>query len=190
MVFNRAKPRKELRRDLSIIGLVQAVCLTAGVSVVYSERPIAMVFSDGTFTSMTTDDYTAIEQPVPDFSEFPGRSPRWISVILPDDPEEQSIIRRTAMEQSIPIRTLADYYRPFEPTHVDLDRDGLDLERLEQRDDQTPFLQAFLDEHGGSVSDYVFVPFGTRYTLALMAVRKADLAFLFLPVPGGILTSG
>ena len=187
VVFNKAKPKKELRRDLSIIGMIQAVCLTAGVWIVYSERPIAMVFSDGFFNSMSADDYLAANQPVPDFSAFTDASPHWITVALPADPVQQAIIRRQAMERKVPVRTLAEHYVPFETRHVDPDTDGLPLTELKARDEQTPFLDGFLARHGGELTDYAFIPFGTRYSLALLAFHRTDKTLTFLAIPGGII---
>ncbi|HYI06323.1 MAG TPA: hypothetical protein VD858_15630, partial [Reyranella sp.] len=43
-VFNLAKPRKELRRDLAVIGALQLAALFYGMVTVYEARPIAMVF--------------------------------------------------------------------------------------------------------------------------------------------------
>ena len=189
VVFNRAKPRKELRRDLSIIGLIQAVCLTAGVWVVFAERPIAMVFSDGSFYSMTRDDYLQSGRPLPDLGRFPGASPKWVSVRLPEDPGEQSRIREEAMDLKIPLRTMAEFYEPFSTSHIDHRLDGLPVDQLVSRDRQTPFLARFFEENGGQIEEYLFLPFGTRYALALIAVRISDDALLYLSVPGGLTPS-
>ncbi len=184
VVCNVSKPKTELRRDLTIVATIQAVCLTAGVWVVYSERPIAMVFSDGSFHSMTIDDYIAAGQPIPDMNAFGGTTPKWVSVRLPEDPEEQSKIRVEAMESRVPISTLSRFYQPFEPTHI-----NPQLDSIRFRTPYAEFLNEFLALHGGTAEDYLFVPFGTRYTLALMAMRKADEEMIFLAVPGGLTTT-
>lgn len=187
VVFNKAKPKTELRRDLTIIGTIQAVCLSAGVWVVHAERPIAMVFSDGFFNSMSADDYLSVNQPIPDFSEFTGSSPRWVSVELPTDPAVQADIRRRAMENQIPVRTLAEYYVPFETAHINSEQDGIPIAGLLARDKQTPFLDAFLELQGGRLEDYAFIPFGTRYSLALIAYHLDTQTLNYLVIPGGIL---
>ncbi|MDB5964929.1 MAG: FimB, partial [Polaromonas sp.] len=43
-VFNRAKPKTELRRDLAVIGLLQLTALAYGVWTVYLARPVHLVF--------------------------------------------------------------------------------------------------------------------------------------------------
>lgn len=43
-IFNRAKPRKELRRDLAVVGLLQLAGLVYGLWTVHLARPVHMVF--------------------------------------------------------------------------------------------------------------------------------------------------
>ena len=44
VVFNRAKPSKELRRDLAVIALLQLTALGYGVWTVFEARPVHLVF--------------------------------------------------------------------------------------------------------------------------------------------------
>ncbi len=181
VVYKKGKP--SLRFDLTVIALIQFVSLTAGVYVVFSERPIAMIFSNGSFTSMTADDYLQANQPVPDLSEFPGSPPVWISVILPDEPSRQAAIREQAFASRSPISTLAQYYVSFDVKHIDTSRDGLSKKELEGLDEPSPFLQEFFREHGGEFDDYLFLSFGTRYRLALIAMRRTDRSLTYLHIP-------
>lgn len=43
-IFNRAKPMRELRRDLAIVGLLQLVALGYGMWTVFVARPVHLVF--------------------------------------------------------------------------------------------------------------------------------------------------
>jgi hypothetical protein len=181
IVYKKGKPR--LRFDLTTIAAVQMICLAAGVWVVYSERPIAMVFADGSFHSMAVDDYVKAGQPVPDMSRFPGDAPQWVSLRLPEDPAAQSEIRRRALESSVPVRTLSQYYEPFEWAHVDWLHDGYDAEQLLATPYLRPTLDTFRQEHGDDLDSWLFIRFATRYRFAMIAVRKggADFAYLALP---------
>lgn len=51
VVFNRAK--KSLKADLAIIALLQVVCLIGGMWTVYQTRPVAVVYADGAFRSIS-----------------------------------------------------------------------------------------------------------------------------------------
>jgi hypothetical protein len=181
VVFKKGKP--SLKFDLSVIALVQAVCLAAGVWIVFTERPIGMVFSDGIFTSMSADDWRQVERPVPDLGSLSEERPAWISVVLPDDATEQARIRGDALNASTPLRTMAELYQPFSVDHVDPDTDGIERDALIERDRRTPFLESFLARNGGSVEDYLFLPFGTRFSMSIMAMRLENKEFLFLELP-------
>ena len=49
VVYNYLKPRKELIRDLAIIAIFQFSCLCIGMSLVYEQRPLAVVHSGDEF---------------------------------------------------------------------------------------------------------------------------------------------
>ena len=183
VVFNRSKPFRELRRDLSIIALVQAVCLAAGVWVVYSERPVAMIFADGSFYSMSADDYLDYGQPVPDWSSFPDSPPHWISVKLPDDPLVQSDIRREALEAEIPVRTLSRFYEPFRPDDIDFSMHGYAADALRATEGMEQTLTVFEKQTASSIDEWRFIRFNTRYGFSLIAVHQADRRLRYVRLP-------
>lgn len=181
VVFNPAKPRTELKRDLSIIAAIQLSCLSAGTYVVYSERPIAMVYADGSFQSMSVDDYAEAGQPLPDFQGFAGSPPYWVTVALPEEFADQSAIRAENLRRGRSLKTISDLYVPFDVSDIDPDRDGIsdfEIQRI-----GTEVFQAFTATHGGTANDYVFLPFGTRYALALIAMRRSDRTLIYLDIP-------
>jgi len=178
VVYKKGKP--SLKFDLTAIGVFQAVCLAAGVWVVFSERPLAMMYADGFFQTMTADDYLEAGKPVPDFADFPGRPP-WISVQLPEDPTAQSKIRNESKMRGRSIKLAADFYVPFSPEHVDRQRDGITQGEIERIGAEV--FEEFVKDHGGAVHDYLFLPFGTRYEQALMAFRKSDGELIYLQIP-------
>ena len=59
IVYRAGKPG--LRFDLTVIGLVQLICLTAGVWIVHGERPLAIVYTDGSFYSVTAQSFKEID---------------------------------------------------------------------------------------------------------------------------------
>jgi predicted neutral ceramidase superfamily lipid hydrolase len=52
IVFNAAKPTKNLKFDLSIIVLIQFSALILGIHTIYQQRPVANVFWKGTFSTV------------------------------------------------------------------------------------------------------------------------------------------
>ncbi|MGD8416371.1 MAG: hypothetical protein PVH91_04895 [Pseudomonadales bacterium] len=183
VVFNRSKPRKELRRDLSIIGIVQLTCLVAGTYVVYSQRPIAMAYADGYFHSLSRDDFLEAGLAVPDLSRFPGSPPKWVSVHFPEDPAEQSVLRRDAMQKGIPTRLLYQLYKPFDVGDIDLVTDGYAAKDLSHEPQVRARLKELTAKHGGSLDEFRLLPFGTRYRMAMIAYRPRDKLIVYLDQP-------
>jgi hypothetical protein len=62
-VFNLAKGWKHLRRDLAVIGLLQALALAYGLHTVFIVRPVAMVFEVDRFQLVTANDVAVDELP-------------------------------------------------------------------------------------------------------------------------------
>lgn len=172
VVFDRAKP--ELKRDLTIIGLVQASCLAAGVFVVYSERPLALVYSDGSFQSVSADTYREAGLPIPDLSHLPGPYPKRVLVDLPEDPFAQADIRREAIQRKIPLRAMAELYVPLEYGQLNADEEALDREVLERLDREHGALSEWLVRQGGSLEEYAFFPYGARYDYVILAFSRAS----------------
>ncbi len=53
VVFNKAKPRKELMVDIGVIVLLQLAALAYGLYTVYQQRPVALVYDDTAFHTLT-----------------------------------------------------------------------------------------------------------------------------------------
>jgi hypothetical protein len=75
IVFNHLKKRKEIIADLSIIALVQIAALIWGGYMVYSQRPVALVFWTDAFYTVTEDDYREQGIDSPDFSQYSSHVP-------------------------------------------------------------------------------------------------------------------
>jgi len=184
VVFKKGKPG--LRTDLTLIGTFQAICLVAGTYIVYLERPITMVYSDGQFFSMGIDAYRDVGAEAPDLSRFPGPSPKWVTLDLPEDPEAENKIRRAALEAQRPLRTYSELYVPFTPGMLDFD-EAFEQDFLQLGDRSEQAIPRWLAEYGGTLSDYAFFQLGTRYSYAFLGfdvkARKV-VGVLDTPAPG------
>ena len=93
IVYKPGKP--QLKLDLSIIALIQGICLAAGLWIIYSQRPILIVYVDGQFYSMSSKPFKEANVDLPDLSQFPGSEPKWVMVDIPEDVFEQSDLRNS-----------------------------------------------------------------------------------------------
>ena len=170
IVFDRRKP--ELRRDLTMIGAFQLSCLIAGAYVVYDQRPLALVYVDGLFYSMSTDSYLRSDRPLPDFERFDGPRPKRLIVTLPEDLDAQSDIRGSALRTQTPLRMLADHYAEYDYSALNADVEAYTSEELLIQDQESQQLPGWLAVHGGTLEDYAFFPFATRYHYVFLGIRR------------------
>lgn len=183
IVFRAGKPG--LAFDLTLIGIVQVVCLAAGVWIVHGERPLAIVYVDGSFFSVTAQSFKEVNVPVPDLDALPGPYPKWISVKLPKDYDAQSDIRREMLLSERMLSTRTENYAPFDPQDLS-EKDARQAKEIEDQDRDSKALQPWLAEHGGEVGDYRFYLFGARYAycyLGFDAKRERFAGILSSPAP-------
>ena len=85
-VFNRAKGKRHLGRDLAVIGLLQIAALVYGLHTVYIARPVAMVFEVERFRLVTANDVLVEELPkaLPEFRELSLTGPVLIGARRPE----------------------------------------------------------------------------------------------------------
>lgn len=88
-VFNRAKPARELRRDLAVIAVLQLAALGYGLHIVHEARPVAMVFEVDRFRVLTTEDVALLELPeaLPAYRELPQDGPWLLAARVPSAAE-------------------------------------------------------------------------------------------------------
>jgi len=172
IVYKPGKP--SLRTDLSIIALFQIGCLIVGTWVVFNERPLALVYSDGRFFSMTRGDFEDAKVDPGVLDTLPGAWPKRVAVVLPDDPTVQSEIRGEAFRSGRPIRTFTEHYVPLTAEALDIDREAIAPAELEALDRNSGHLPLWLERHGGALEDYAFFGFATRYHYAFLGVRRDD----------------
>jgi hypothetical protein len=175
IVFRRGKPG--LATDLTLIGVFQLACLSAGSYVVYSERPIALVYSDDRFSSMSSEAYSSVGADIPALDKYSGDGPKWITLELPDDLHAQSDIRGAALRAGKPLHTFAEYYVAFDSSAVNVDG-AFAVDELRDRDRETQQIPVWLEQHGGELSDYAFFPMSTRYAYVFLGFHKTEQTFL------------
>jgi hypothetical protein len=91
-VFNLEKGWKHLRRDLAIIGVIQAAALGYGLHTVYVVRPIAMAFEVDRFRVIIAADVYEPELPkaLPEFRALPLTGPWLIGTRAPKAGDEHA----------------------------------------------------------------------------------------------------
>ncbi len=177
IVYKHDKPH--LKMDLTIIALIQFMCLAAGLWVIHSQRPLLIVYVDGQFYSISSRPYVEAHIKIPGLDEYPGASPKWVMVDLPENVFTQSDLRKQMLKSNTPLRLLTANYQPFSANEK-FYGEAFDQEELVDRDRQRQAIPNWLDEHGGTLQDYAFFPFGARYTYAFVGFRRSNGEFVGL----------
>jgi len=87
MVYNIAK--KELKRDLAIIGLLQAACVVGGMATVADSRPVAVIYAAGTFFVATQQRFDNHDIDTSQIELLQQSKPVWIAVDVPTQQQQR-----------------------------------------------------------------------------------------------------
>ena len=172
VVYKAGKPG--LRTDLTLIGLLQSVCLIAGTYIVYSERPLAMVYNDSRFSVMSTDDYTAAGLPPPELDQFPGSYPKWVMVEIPTGLQEEADFRASFVRSGRTINLATELYQPFDFKHPQVIEASLPPDQLFGRENRQPLLDHWLASQEGEVGDYQFFNIASRFAYGVLVFDKTQ----------------
>ena len=114
-VFNTAKPRKELRRDLGIIGLLQLAALAYGLWTVAVARPVHLVFEIDRFRVVHAIDVPPelLDRAPPELRQLPWAGPTLLSVRDFKDSNESFQATMAALQGAV-LGARPDFWQPYE----------------------------------------------------------------------------
>ncbi len=113
-VFNPLK--KELRRDLLIVVLVQMAALLYGLHVVFITRPVYLVFNRDLIHVVNANDISAgnldkVSNPA--YRGLPWFGPKTVAVRLPTDTQAQKEILQSMLSGRAGLQQMPQYYLPY-----------------------------------------------------------------------------
>ena len=114
-VFNQAKPRKLLRLDLAVIGLLQLAALVYGLWTVAVARPVHLVFEIDRFRVVHVVDVepSLLKQASPSLQQLPLIRPTLLSVREFKDAKESFDATMAAL-QGFPVGARPDLWQSYE----------------------------------------------------------------------------
>jgi len=95
-IFDVRKPRTELRRDLTVVVVLQLAALGYGLYAVYMSRPVVLALEIDRFRVTTAVGVAEAELPLapPPFRSLSVMGPRLVDVNLPDDKDKFDAIMK------------------------------------------------------------------------------------------------
>lgn len=174
IVFKAGKPG--LRRDLTIIGIVQTVALVWGTWLVYDQRIAMVTYADGTFYTLTQEQVRDAGGQASAVAERAQTTPPYGFVRLPANPRERNELRLQTLFSGKPMHQLGERYEPLDTSNLEeVLKQGADLGKYTARLEQNRLaLEQFLNRHGGKADDYAFLPLSGRYQELFLALRRTN----------------
>lgn len=163
-VFNRSKPRDELVKDLTLVGLVQLAALAYGLWVVLVARPVHLVFEFDRFRVVRAID-------VPD--DLLGQMPRGLRrlpltgptllAVRPFKDVTEEVSATFMAQQGLPLSTRPDLWQDYAQARQRVLATAKPLAELRQRDaQQQAEVDAAVARSGRSLQQLVYLPMITR----------------------------
>ena len=120
-IFNRAKPRRELLIDFTVVGLLQLAALGYGLWTVFAARPVHLVFEYSRMTVVHAIDVDAdlLAKAPTSLQKLPVTGPTVIALRPFKNPAEQFDATMAAFE-GFPLAARSDLWQAYEPARTDV----------------------------------------------------------------------
>lgn len=178
IVYKPKKPR--LKMDLTIIGMVQAAALSWGIWVVHYERPIAAVYSESAFSTVTANDMKSRGMTMEKLKAFGERTPVWIYSELPESTDDMQVIRRRAMQSGRAVYLFIEYYIPIDSkVKEQLAAKSFDIASwVKDKPVEKKIYDNFVKRHESEMDNIIFYPWHARYDRSIIALNKNNLDYI------------
>jgi hypothetical protein len=177
IVYKPGKPG--LKLDLTLIALAQAVALSWGIWVTYTERPVAVVYTLQYFTPVSAKLLAKVGVSQQNLSSYGEKTPVPIYVDLPQAPEAHQKYLAQAVSSGTPLYLFTELYQKFDTESLQILKQQSDqlYRYLESDPKGQQLLTEFFQIHPELYNRYLFIPLHSRYQRLVIVVDAVDLSF-------------
>ena len=182
-IFNRAKPRRELLIDFTVVGLLQLAALGYGLWTVFAARPVHLVFEYSRMTVVHAIDVDAdLRAKAPtSLQKLPVTGPTVIALRPFKNPAEQFDATMAAFE-GFPLAARSDLWQAYEPVRADVLKEAKPVAELRARfSNQAAQIDRAIAATGKPVTDLRYLPLLSRktaWTVLLDTTTAEPLGYL------------
>ena len=182
-IFNRAKPRRELLIDFTVVGLLQLAALGYGLWTVFAARPVHLVFeySRMTVVHAINVDADLLAKAPTSLQKLPVTGPTVIALRPFKNPEEQFDATMAAFE-GFPLAARSDLWQAYEPVRADVLKEAKPVAELRARfSNQAAQIDRAIAATGKPVTDLRYLPLLSRktaWTVLLDTTTAEPLGYL------------
>jgi hypothetical protein len=182
-IFSRSKPKKELRRDLAVVGLLQLAALSYGLWTVFVARPVHLVFEYNRFRVVHAIDIPAelMGKPPAGIDAQPLFGPTLLSLRPFRDSDEQ-INATMAAVQGVSLSARPDLWQAYELARADVLKTAKPVAELKARfPAQAAAIDQVITATGRDPRTLAYVPLAGRksfWTVFIDAGTAQVVAFM------------
>ena len=182
-IFNRAKPWRELRRDLAIVVLIQLAALGYGLWSVLVARPVHLVFEYDRFRVVHAVDVPPelLAMTAPEVAALPLSGPTLLS-LRPFRNNQENMDATLAALQGLPLAARPDLWQPYAAARPDILKLARPVNELKNRlASQAAAIDAVIAQTGRQADALVYLPMIGRksfWTVLLDPASAEVLAFM------------
>jgi hypothetical protein len=183
VVFDRTKPRRELMRDLAVVGLIQLGALGYGLWSVFVARPVHLVFEYDRFRVVHAVDVPAelLANAPHELDAFPLTGPTLLS-LRPFKDESEKMAATMAALQGIDLSSRPDLWQPYASAKSEIGQAAKPVAKLKERfASKASAIDAVIANTARKPESLVYLPLVGRnsfWTVFLDPVTDEVLAFM------------
>jgi len=184
-VFNRSKPKAELRRDLTVVGVIQLAALAYGLWTVAVARPAYLVFEIDRFRVVhaVEIDPALLAKAAPAYQNLPLWGPKLLATRSFKDSTESMVATLAALSGAA-IGARPELWQDYGLARERVLRVAHPAAALRKRfPDRAEALDAILQERNKKLEDLSFVPMMSRKAIWTVLIDSHTAEVVgFLPV--------
>ncbi len=173
IIFSPNKSRGKMKFDFAVIGALQISALLIGCSIVYAQRPVAIVLAKDKFLPVPAELIQQQGATIAELRAIGGQTPSLVFSRPPADKEEFAQMMLLALNEGIDI---VAQIRTFEPLIDHLTQVSENQAHLPELESESPAfareLEQFLKDRNARREDFLFVPFNGRFKKILFVIDK------------------
>ena len=184
VVASPNKRHRVLARDIGIIVLVQGLALVWSGYALYAQRPVAAVFWESEFYSVTDGELAEHGYSITDLDRFGHDLPVWVYRPKPASAEGLNKMLEQVTEQHVPPHHQIASFLPYRDHFSDLSWHGLDIaEIINANRGMKEELDEVLAKHGSNANDYEYLALKAKYRNVVVAFTKNGerVGYLYAP---------
>lgn len=183
IIFNRAKPRRELVTDFTLVGLLQLAALSYGLWTVFVARPVHLVFEYSRMSVVHAIDVdpTLLARAPADLQKLPLTGPTPIA-LRPFKDQAESFDATMAAVGGAPLSARSDLWQPYASSVADILKESKPASDLPTRfAEQTVQINQAIKDSGKTVDQLRYLPLVGRnnaWTVLLDAQTAEPMGYI------------